>query len=301
MMKRSNYILLSILAIGLMASCAEKKKSKIIIAPKPVAQVTNKPTQEMSGYEQSRDVEWLGNHYKVVVKREADHELPIIQLDKTNKYYDNKITIRILRSDGTEFFNHTFTKAAFEGNLDKKTKSTGALLGIVFDKAEGNNLCFAASVGSPDITSDEYLPLVLKISRMGAVSISKDQVLDTDPIPNPPLQPLLLPKKNQKMMKKEYKQEILLSARNLRLIESDISNHHASHLLVQSANQDGAIHGKICPQCRIHHFHIQRLVLDEFLTAIGCDWCPNHSLPTIYQTSLLQRRLQSLVSQKLRQ
>ena len=97
-MKRSNYILLSILAIGLMASCAEKKKSKIIIAPKPVAQVTNKPTQEMSGYEQSRDVEWLGDHYKVVVKREADHELPIIQLDKTNKYYDNKITIRILRS-----------------------------------------------------------------------------------------------------------------------------------------------------------------------------------------------------------
>ena len=163
-----------------MASCAEKKKSKIIIAPKPVAQVTNKPTQEMSGYEQSRDVEWLGNHYKVVVKREADHELPIIQLDKTNKYYDNKITIRILRSDGTEFFNHTFTKAAFESNLDKKTKSTGALLGIVFDKAEGDNLCFAASVGSPDITSDEYLPLVLKISRMGAVSISNDQVLDTE-------------------------------------------------------------------------------------------------------------------------
>lgn len=180
MMKRSNYILLSILAIGLMASCAEKKKSNIIIAPKPVAQVTNKPTQEMSGYEQSRDVEWLGNHYKVVVKREADHELPIIQLDKTNKYYDNKITIRILRSDGTEFFNRTFTKATFESYLDKQTKSMGALLGIVFDKAEGNNLCFAASVGSPDITSDEYLPLVLRISRMGAVSISNDQVLDTE-------------------------------------------------------------------------------------------------------------------------
>lgn len=179
-MKQSNYILLSILAIGLMVSCAEKKKSKIIIAPKPVEQVTNKPTQEMSGYEQSRDVEWLGNHYKVVVKRESDHELPIIELDKSNKYYDNKITIRILRSNGTEFFNRTFTKAAFESNLDKQTKSTGALLGIVFDKAEGDNLCFAASVGSPDITSDEYLPLVLKISRMGAVSISKDQVLDTE-------------------------------------------------------------------------------------------------------------------------
>lgn len=95
------------------------------------------------------------------------------------------------------------------------------------------------------------------------------------------------------MMKKGYKQKILLSARSLRLIESDISNHHASHLLVQSANQDGAIHGKICSQCRIHHFHKQRLVLDEFLTAIGCDRCPNHSLPTINQTPLQQRRLQS--------
>ena len=145
-----------------------------------MAQVTNKPTQEMSGYEQSRDVEWLGNHYKVVVKREADHELPIIQLDKTTKYYDNKITIRILRSDGTEFFNRTFTKTAFESYLDKQTKSMGALLGIVFEKTEGDNLSFAASVGSPDITSDEYLPLVLKISRMGAVSISNDQVLDTE-------------------------------------------------------------------------------------------------------------------------
>lgn len=255
----------------------------------------------MSGYEQSRDVEWLGNHYKVVVKREADHELPIIQLDKTNKYYDNKITIRILRSDGTEFFNHTFTKAAFESNLDKKTKSTGALLGIVFDKAEGNNLCLQP-VSVPRISPamnifhwyckyQEWVPSASATTRFSI----------PNPIPNPPLQPLLLLKKNQKMMKKEYKQEILLSARSLRLIESDICNHHASHLLVQSANQDGAIHGKISPQCRIHHFHKQRLVLDEFLTAIGCDRCSYHSLPTIYQTSLLQRRLQSLVSQKLRQ
>lgn len=47
-------------------------------------------------------------------------------------------------------------------------------------KAEGNNLCFAASVGSPDITSDEYVPMVLKISNLGAVNISKDQILDTE-------------------------------------------------------------------------------------------------------------------------
>lgn len=178
-MKRINYILLAALTAALATGCTEKKKSNIIIAPKPVAKV-QKSTQKMSDYEQARDVEWLGSTYKVVVKRVSDSSLPIVKLDENNKYYDNKITIRIIRSDGSEFFNRTFTKDGFESYLDKHTKESGALLGIVYVKAEGDNLCFAASVGSPDVTSDEYVPMVLKITRMGAVSISKDQLLDTD-------------------------------------------------------------------------------------------------------------------------
>ena len=47
------------------------------------------------------------------------------------------------------------------------------------DRAEGDNLLFAASVGSPDKMSDEYIPLLLKVSRQGKVSISKDTQLDT--------------------------------------------------------------------------------------------------------------------------
>ena len=180
-MKRINYILFTVLAAGLMASCAdEKKKSNIIIAPKPAAKVTNKPTQKMSDYEQARDIEWLGSTYKVIVKSESDSELPIVKLDETTKYSDNKITVRILRQDGTEFFNRSFTKSAFEMYLDIHTKESGALLGIVYVKAEGNNLCFAASVGSPDVTSDEYIPLVLKITNLGAVAITKDQTLDME-------------------------------------------------------------------------------------------------------------------------
>lgn len=179
-MKRINYIFFMTLVAGLLVSCAEKKKSNIIIAPKPVAKVVNKPIQKMSGYEQSREVEWVESTYKVVVKRMSDKELPIVKIDDTNKYYDNKITLRVLRKDGTEFFNRTFTKSDFESCLDQHTKEQGALLGIVYVKAAGDNLFFAASVGSPDVASDEYVPMVLKISRMGVVSISKDQLLDTD-------------------------------------------------------------------------------------------------------------------------
>ena len=85
-----------------------------------------------------------------------------------------------MRSDGSEFFSRTFTKKDFTSYLDKHTQDMGALLGIVYVKAEGDYLYFAASVGSPDVTSDEYVPMVLKISRMGSISISKDEKLDTN-------------------------------------------------------------------------------------------------------------------------
>ncbi|MEE1346513.1 MAG: DUF4738 domain-containing protein, partial [Bacteroidales bacterium] len=37
----------------------------------------------------------------------------------------------------------------------------------------------AVSVGSPDKSSDDYVPLLIKIGRTGSVSVSKDTRLDT--------------------------------------------------------------------------------------------------------------------------
>jgi len=164
--------------MGAFSSCGEKKKSDVIIAPKPQAPKPKK-TQKMSGYEQAREVEWLGTTYKVITKREPNVDLPLAIGDDNTKYYDNTITVRILRKDGTEFFNRTFKKSDFTGYLDEHTKNEGALLGLVYVEADGNALTFAGSVGSPDITSDEFVPLVVKISRMGVVSVDKDTRLDT--------------------------------------------------------------------------------------------------------------------------
>lgn len=177
-MKKTIPVLLAALVLGGFTSCSEKKKSDVIIAPKPEAPKPKK-TQKMSGYEQARDVEWLGSTYKVVVKREADSSLPLAIGDDNTKYFDNKITVRILRKDGTEFFNRTFLKTDFTSYLDENTRKEGALLGFVFVEADADCLTFAASVGSPDVTSDEYVPLVVKISRLGAVSMGKDTQLDT--------------------------------------------------------------------------------------------------------------------------
>ena len=139
--------------------------------------IVQRKIQQTGNYVQSRKIKWLGGVYTVETKRVADTSLPLIE-DGNTKYYDNKIMIRILRSDGSVFFNHTFTKVDFKDYIDG-TYSDGALVGIVLDRAEGDNLLFAASVGSPDKMSDEYIPLLLKVSRQGKVSISKDTQLDT--------------------------------------------------------------------------------------------------------------------------
>ena len=146
----------------LVASCAEKPKSDNIIVHKR-AKVQKKQTQAMSGYEDKRNVEWLGATYKVCVERKSDNTLSLTYDEQGNSYYDNRISV--LKTDFTQYISDTYSK--------------GALLGVVFDCVDGDCLRFAASVGSPDKMSDEYEPLVVKVSRLGALSVAKDTKLDT--------------------------------------------------------------------------------------------------------------------------
>ncbi len=164
-------------AIAAFVACTSKPKSNDIIAKKPV-KAAPKPTQNMGDYNQNRSVEWLGSTYSINIERKADTSLPLTVDESGNKYYDNRITLTILRSDGTEFFKRTFAKTNFAEYVGDEYKN-GAMLGIVFDHVDGDNIFFAASVGSPDKMSDNYVPLVVKISRVGGVSVSTDTKLDT--------------------------------------------------------------------------------------------------------------------------
>lgn len=159
-----------------LASCGGKKEKTDIIARKPIV-VRAKETRAMGDHRESRKVQWIGASYTVDTEFKADKSLPLIS-DGEQKYYDNRATVKILRKDGTVFFNRTFSKADFINQIDASYKD-GALLGVVYDKCDGENMYFAASVGSPDKSSDEYVPLVIKISRFGDVSIKKDATLDT--------------------------------------------------------------------------------------------------------------------------
>lgn len=174
-----NIITFMVIAVACI-SCKSKNDSanQEIIVPKPQQEVKH-GTQSMQETNNTREIDWLGAKYKVVINRKPDQSLSLTRDEYNQDYYDNVVSVRILRADGSEAFNHVFHKTEFLPYIsDSNVKKSGALLGVVFDKVEDGILVFAASVGSPNDKSDEYVPLVVHVNRMGAISIAIDTSLD---------------------------------------------------------------------------------------------------------------------------
>ena len=162
--------------VGLItASCGKKKQHDDIIVqetetPKPQAPI------RMQDYKDVKDVQWLGKQYQVEVTRTASDSLAMVKDETGQEFVDNRIVLKVIRQDGTVFCTKTFTKSAFNACLDDDYRKTGILEGFVFDKAEGNQLFFAASVCHPQ--TDEYIPMVVTVSNFGEVGIAKDQQME---------------------------------------------------------------------------------------------------------------------------
>lgn len=185
--------ILSLILLGTVllsiSSCKDDKKSDNIITSKPEKEVIPTDTLAMTTIApEGRTITWGEGSYTISVKRYADESLPIAIDESGRKYYDNKIDLKISRADGSVFMDKTFQKTDFNSFLDDNTKKNGALLGLPFVEVEGNNLVFSASVGSPNEMSDEFVPMKVKISRMGDIHIELDNDLDTtnqNAAPNP--------------------------------------------------------------------------------------------------------------------
>ena len=171
--------LFMVIATGILLSlvaCSEKKKSTDIITQR-VETVKPQSPERMQEYDDSRDVTWIGKQYKVTVHRQPGDSLSMVKDEMGQKFVDNIISVSVFRADGSKFFSRNFTKSDFLTYLDDDYIKTGILEGLVFDKAEGDWLEFAASVSHPH--TDEYIPLVVKLSRMGQVTIQRDTQMDT--------------------------------------------------------------------------------------------------------------------------
>lgn len=162
--------------VGLITvSCGKKKQHDDIIVQETETPQPQGPIR-MQDYKDVKDIQWLGKQYQIEVTRTADDSLKLVKDETGQQFVDNRITLRVIRTDGSIFCTKTFTKSAFNGCLDDDYRRTGILEGFVFDKAEGNQLFFAASVCHPQ--TDEYIPMVVTVSNFGDVGIAKDQQME---------------------------------------------------------------------------------------------------------------------------
>ena len=175
-MTKSLFVVIATGMLLSLAACGEKKKSADIITQR-IEKVVPQGPERMQEYDDSRDVAWIGKQYKVTVHRQPGDSLPMVKDETGQKFVDNIISVSVLRADGTKFFSRNFTKSDFLNFLDEDYSKTGILEGLVFDKAEGDFLEFAASVSHPH--TDEYIPLIVKLSRMGELTIQRDTQMDT--------------------------------------------------------------------------------------------------------------------------
>lgn len=169
-------IAIAMLCLSL-GGCKKKADTGDIITQKVVKKKSTAPIA-MQPYTQKKDIDWGGSKLTCEIQRVPDDSLPSVKDESGQRHIDNRITLKITRPDGSVFFAKTFTKATFNDYLDNDYRKTGVLEGFVFDKIDGGNLCFAASVCHPQ--TDEYIPFVVLLSRTGSMSISRDTTLDTN-------------------------------------------------------------------------------------------------------------------------
>ena len=167
----------TLMALLILMACHEKKQPYNIIVKKEKAAPPAKP-QAIGDYHKTDHVTCQGKAYTIQIDLKADTSLPLIS-EGAYDYYDNRAMLTITGSDGSEVVKRELTKDFFAPYIDASYLKHSALTGIVYDRTEGGRLVFAASVGSPDKSSDDYVPLVMKISPTGAISVSKSAHIDT--------------------------------------------------------------------------------------------------------------------------
>ena len=158
-------------------SCSKKKKQDVIIAPKYEKPEPQGPIRT-DNYKDSKPFKWQDRDYVCTIERIADDSLPMVKDETGQLFVDNRVKVVISRADGSVFFERVFTKTTFNSYIDKDFQQRGILEGFVFDKVEPNEVRFACSVSLPQ--SDEYIPLILAVTRNGNIAITKDTRLDTD-------------------------------------------------------------------------------------------------------------------------
>ena len=148
-MRNICYVFALGIVLGVVTSCKDQPKKDVIITKMPPKQVVSKEIGKVGDYSQARKIEWVGATYTIEVNRTADVSADPVDDGSGNRYYPNRILVRIYRPDGSEFFKREFTKGDFESHLDASYKKHTVLLGVVFDHADDDYIYLEGSERIP--------------------------------------------------------------------------------------------------------------------------------------------------------
>ena len=176
-MKQLLPIIAVILLVGTIASCSSKKQREDIITTKYEKPAPQGPIRT-DDYKDTKQFRWLDRDYTCTIERMADDSLPMVKDETGQQFVDNRVRVVITRADGSKFFDKEFTKVSFDSYINEDYRKTGILEGFVFDRVENSEVRFACSVSRPQ--SDEFIPLILSVNRMGNIHIKQDTRIDTE-------------------------------------------------------------------------------------------------------------------------
>lgn len=176
-MKQLLPIIAVILLVGIIASCSSKKQREDIITTKYEKPAPQGPIRT-DDYKDTKQFRWLDRDYTCTIERMADDSLPMVKDETGQQFVDNRVRVVITRADGSKFFDKEFTKVSFDSYINEDYRKTGILEGFVFDRVENSEVRFACSVSRPQ--SDEFIPLILSVNRMGNIDIKQDIRIDTE-------------------------------------------------------------------------------------------------------------------------
>ena len=164
-------------ALLVLGACKEKKKSTDIITTKYVPKQPQAPIA-MAADTDTKHIEWQGKPYTITVDRAPVDSLPQVKDENNQPYIDNRVKVTIVRSDGSVFFERSFTKASFNSYIDDSFRKNGILAGFRYDELENAGIEFSVVIALPDAIDDMFVPLELVVDRQGGVSISRDDDMD---------------------------------------------------------------------------------------------------------------------------
>jgi len=159
-------------------SCAgdKRKQTDIIIADKYVPKKPQAPIRQQPLTLQQH-VRWGEGTYEIKIERQPADSLPLVKGAQGQEYVDNSVRLTITRSDGSQFFDHHFTKQAFDACLDNTFRRQGILDGMAYDTIANGRLRFGVNVAFPE-ADDMYMPLVLTLDRQGKYNMARDESTD---------------------------------------------------------------------------------------------------------------------------